>query len=731
MSTTLVEPKQAKRARPETATMDTHNLITNVSRRGFFQTILAGATGLALGLALPEKTDAQFGPGAGPATNKPNAYIHIGSDDKVTFTIIKGEMGQGPLTSLSMILAEELDCDWKNVNAMFAPVDPTVYGALQSVVGSQSIRTLWTPMRIIGATGRAMLGEAAAQKWGVPASQVRTDSGFLINTATNARISYGSVAEAAAALPVPANVQVKDPKNFRIIGTSMKRLDTRGKSTGQTKFGLDTRLPGMVYAVIERPPVFGSKVASLDAAKTKAVPGVKNVVEVSGGVAVIADSTWSALQGRKQLAITWDEGANASVSTATISRMFEEKTQMPGANARKEGDAAAALGAGAKRLDAVYEAPFLAHAPMEPMNCTAVVTADGCEIWAPTQMQTPARAGAAMILGIAPEKVKLNSTFMGGGFGRRGRTDYVNDAVEVAKTMPGTPVKVVWSREDDMQQDCYRPAALVKMSAALNAAGMPSAFAAKVACPSFPNVGRNGVSSTAVECFEQFVYDIPNVNVDYHRADTHVPVSFWRSVGWSQNTFFFESFVDEMAAASGQDPVEMRRKMLAKQPRMLGVLNLVAEKAGWGKALPKGHAQGFAMSNNIGSFTAQIAEVSVTNGKLKVHKIWIATDCGHVVNPQILKEQAIGGAVYGLAAALKGAITLDKGRVQQSNFNNYDVTRMDEMPEFEVYIVPSTEAPGGMGEASTPTTAPAIANAIFRATGKRLRSLPIRNQNLA
>jgi isoquinoline 1-oxidoreductase subunit beta len=721
------------RPAPKAKTMSkptTENLITNVSRRGFLQTVFAGATGLALGIALPQKSEAQFG-GAGPATNKPNAYIHIAPDDKITFTIIKGEMGQGPLTSLSMILAEELDCDWKNVSAVQAQVDPSVYGANQSVVGSQSIRTLWTPMRLIGATGRAMLVDAAAQKWGVPATQIRTDSGFLINTANNERITYGSVAEIASKLPVPTNVQVKDPKNFRILGTNVKRLDTFGKSTGRAGFGMDTRLPGMLYAVIERPPVFGSKVMSMDASKAKAMPGVKGVVEVSGGVAVIADNTWNALQARKQLSVTWDEGANGAVTSATISRMFEEKTQVPGANARKEGDAAAALAAGGKRVDAVYEVPFLAHAPMEPMNCTAVVNADSCEVWAPTQMQTGARAGAAMALGFPPEKVKVNTTFIGGGFGRRGRTDYVLDAVEVAKTMPGTPIKAVWSREDDMQQDFYRPASYVKMSAALGADGMPTAFTANIACPSFPNVGRNGVSSTAVECFESFVYDIPNVNVDWHRAETHVPVSFWRSVGWSQNTFFFESFIDELAQAAGQDPVEFRRKMLAKSPRMLGVLNLVAEKANWGKAMPKGSAQGFAMSNNVGSFTASIAEVTVTGGKLKINRMAIATDCGHVVNPQILREQAIGGAVFGLAAAMKGAITIDKGRVQQSNFNNYDVLRMDEMPEFEVYNVKSTEAPGGMGEASTPSAGAAVANAIFRATGKRLRTLPIRTQSLA
>ncbi|HEV2198744.1 MAG TPA: xanthine dehydrogenase family protein molybdopterin-binding subunit [Bryobacteraceae bacterium] len=710
-------------------TLSTSNMITNVSRRGFFKATLGGAAGLALAFSLPEKSEAQFG-GPGPATNKPNAYIHIGSDDKVTLTTIKAEMGQGPYTAIPMILAEELDCDWKNVSVVFAPVDPSVYGALQSVVGSQSIRTLWTPMRIIGATARAMLVEAAAQKWGVPATQVRTDAGFLVNTSTNARISYGSVAEAAANLPVPTNVAVKDPKNFRILGTPVKRLDTRDKVTGRTQFGMDARPAGLVYAVIERSPVFGGKVATLNAAKAKAVPGVKDVIQVPAGVAVIANSTWAALQGRKQLEITWDEGANGAVSSASISRMFADRTQQPGANARKAGDAAAVLASGAKRLDAVYEAPYLAHAAMEPMNCTAQVTADRCEIWAPSQMQTPSRDVAAMITGLPKDKVQFHSMFMGGGFGRRGRTDFVEDAVHVAKALNGTPVKVVWSREDDIQHDWYRPASYVKMSAALDASGMPSGFHADVACPPFPNVGPNGVSGTAVECYEQFVYDIPNINVDYHRPDTHVPVSFWRSVGWSQNTFFFESFIDELAAASGKDPVDFRRQMLAKSPRMLGVLNLAAEKGNWGKA-PAGRTQGFAITNNIGSFTAQVAEISVTNGKLKVHKVVAAVDCGHIVNPAIIRAQIESGIVYGLAAALKGSITIDKGRVQQSNFNNYDVLRMDEMPEIEVYIVPSTEAPGGIGEASTPGTAPAVANAIFKATGKRLRSLPIRNQSLA
>lgn len=708
------------------------NGITNVSRRNFLRTA-AGTAGLVLGFTLPETSSAQFQGGVNvgpPPTNKPNAYIHIGTDDSVTLTVIKAEMGQGPYTALSMILAEELDCDWSKVRAEFAPVNPAYYGGIQGVVGSQSVRTLWTTMRTIGATGRAMLVEAAAQRWGVPASQVRTNAGFVVNTVTNARLNYGVIADAASRLPVPANVALKDPKQFRILGKPMKRLDTRDKATGRASFGIDARVPGMVYAVIARCPVFGGKVVRFDASKAKAVPGVIDIVQISTGMAVVAENTWAAAQGRKVLDVTFDEGASANVNSASISRMFADKAAQPGVKARGEGEGAAGLARGVKRMEAVYEAPFLSHAPMEPMNCTASVTADGCEIWASTQMQTPSRDYAAQILGIAPEKVKVNTLFMGGGFGRRARTDYVGETVEIAKAV-GKPVKLTWTREDDMQHDWYRPASYVKMAASFDADGWPVAFTTNVACPPFPNVNREGISTTAVDGFEQFKYAIPNVQVDYHRADTHVPVSFWRSVGWSQNGYFLESFVDEMAAASGKDPLEFRLKLLANQPRMVGVLKLVAEKSGWGKPLPGGHFQGIAITNNVGSFTAQVAEISIENGKLKVHKITVATDCGHIVNPMIIRQQLEGGIVYGLAAATKGLITIDKGRVQQSNFNNYDVTRIDEMPRIDIHIVPSTEAPGGMGEASTPGTAPAIANAIFRATGKRIRTLPFRDADLA
>lgn len=702
----------------------------DLTRRGF----LAATGGLVVAFVLPpSRAQAQGGGGlfGAPPEGKPNAYIRIGSDDSVTFLIPKSEMGQGPTTACSQLLAEELECDWTKVRMEVAPVDPSLYGH-QTTVGSMAIRTTWDPLRKAGAQARMMLIAAAAQQWNVPASSLRAENGVVINPANNQRLRYGQLADAASKMPVPANVTLKDPKQYKVIGKPQKRLDTRDKVTAKAMFGIDARPAGLVYANVARCPVFGGKVVSFDATKAKAVPGVKDVIEIPNGVAVIAEHTWAAMQGKRALTVQWDEGPNAGVTSATIRQMFVDRAKQQGAVARKEGDAAAAIGRASKRVDAVYEVPFTTHAPMEPMNATVHIKGDGtAEAWVPTQSPTTGRATVAQIAGIAPEKVTFHTTFMGGGFGRRGegQMNHLEDAVEIAKRVK-VPVKLTWSREDDMTQDYYRPASYAELSGAVDASGWPVAMKAKIACPSFFMV-RDGLDPIAVSGISDLQYALPDFLVEWSVANTHVPVSFWRAPGAAQNTYFAEAFFDELCAAGGKDPVEARRRLLAKSPRLLNVLNLAAEKAGWGKPLPTGHALGVALGANVGSFNAQIAEVSVTGGKVRVHRVVCAMDCGQVINPHILKQQVEGGIIYGLSATLKGQITIDRGRVRESNFNQHDMMRMDEVPVVEVYLVDSTERPTGAGEATNPTVVPAVINAIYAAAGKRIRTLPVKAGDLA
>ena len=702
----------------------------DVSRRGF----LAAAGGLVIGFVLPpgralaEQDGGIFGP---PPAGKPNAYIRIGADDTVTFFIPKSEMGQGPTTACSQMLAEELECDWARVRMEVAPVDPALYGH-QTTVGSMAIRTSWDPLRTAGAQAREMLILAAAQEWGVSPVGLRARNGFVINAATGGRLNYGAIADAAARLPVPAAVSLKTPDQYTVVGKPVKRLDTRDKVLARAMYGIDASPLGLVYAAVEHCPVFGGTVASFDATKARTVAGVKDVLQVPSGVAVIADNTWAAMQGKRALSVQWNEGVNATVSSASIRQMFVDRAKQPGAVARREGDAVAAIARAARKLDAVYEVPFTSHAPMEPMNATVHIRTDGtAEAWVPTQSPTTTRAQIAQIAGIEPERVNLHTTFMGGGFGRRGegQLNHVTEAAEIAKRL-NVPVKLTWSREDDMQQDYYRPASYAEVSGALDAGGWPSAMKAKIACPSFFMV-RDGLDPIAVAGFSDLLYAFPDFLVEYSVANTHVPVSFWRGPGAAQNTYFAESFFDELCSAGGKDPVEARRRLLSGAPRLLNVLNLAAEKAGWGRPLPAGRFRGVAVGSNIGSFNAQVAEVSVTGGRVRVHRVVCAMDCGQVINPHILTQQIEGGIIYGLSATLKGAITIERGRVKEANFNNHDMLRLDEAPVVEVHIVPSTERPTGAGEATNPTTVPAVINAIFAATGKRVRALPVKPADFA
>ena len=712
-----------------------------VSRRGFLKISAAGTTGLFVGFYLPGGAETMAGKSAAAAAPLAlNAWIHIATDDLVTIYIDKSEMGQSILTGLAMIAADELDCNWKNVRTEFAPADKVYFNPRfhsQGTGGSSGTPTSWTPLRTASATARNLLITAAAQKWAVEPSECRTENSLVVHIPTKRTLSYGSLVEAAAKLPLPpaAGIKLKLPTEYRLMGKPMKRLDTSLKVNGSAQYGIDSHQPGMLYAVVARCPVFGGKVASFDAAKAKAIPGVKDVIRISSGIAVIAENTWTAMQGRRALVVQWDEGPNASLTSADISKSLADAAGKPGPVARKVGDVASGLAGAATKIEVDYEVPFLAHATMEPQNCTALVGADRCDVWAPTQAQTSSQNTAARITGLDPKSVFIHTTFLGGGFGRRFEADFVGEAVEVSKAM-AAPVKVTWSREDDMQHDYYRMVSHARGVAGLDAQGWPVVWSTRVSSPALmARFGplKDNFDHRSVESLDDVPYDIPNILVDFQLVDTPVPIGFWRSVGASQNGFFLESFIDEIATAGKKDPYELRRRLLAKSPRHLAVLETAAEKAGWGQPLPEDHFRGIALVTSYEGYVAQVIEISVNRKQraLKVHRVVCALDCGFVVNPSSIDAQARSCIVYGLTSALYGAITIKGGRVQQNNFNDYKMLRMNEMPEIEVHVVPSGGDPTGAGEFAVPPVAPALCNAIFAATGKRVRRLPIQPEDLA
>lgn len=713
------------------------NAENNPSRRNFLKASALVGGGLVVAFMVPGGKRLAFAQEAPPAASAltPNAFLRIGADDSVSVLLSHSEMGQGIWTTLPMLIAEELDADWSKFKVAHAPAAP-VYAnpafGMQGTGGSTSTWSEFDRYRQVGATARAMLVQAAAARFGVQASACRTENGVVI--AGDQRATYGELADDAGKLAVPANVALKAPADWTVIGKPTRRLDTPEKINGSAVFGMDIQFEGLKTAVVARAPVFGATVKSFDPAPALALPGVRKVVQVPSGVAVVADHFWAAKKGRDALSVDWDLGPNAGLDSGKLLASYRELAKTDGANAARKGDARAKFAAAAKTIEAEYHVPYLAHAAMEPLNCTVRISADQCELWVGTQFQTIEQGTAAAITGLKPEQVKVHTPFLGGGFGRRATpgADVVTEAVHVAKAA-GMPVKTVWTREDDTQGGYYRPMYYERARIALGDDGLPVAWdhvlvgQSIMAGTPFAGLVKDGVDGSSVEGVNNspYITGLADHRVDLHSPTHGVPVLWWRSVGHSQNAFVVESLVDELAHAAGQDPLDYRRALLKDHPRHLGVLNLAAEKAGWGSPLPEGRRRGIAVHESFGSYVAQVAEVSVEDGAVRVHKVTCAIDCGVAVNPLMIAAQMESGIAFGLSAALHGKITLKDGRVQQSNYHDYPALRLPEMPAVDTHVVASSEKPGGVGEPGLPPIAPAVANAVFAITGQRLRSLPL------
>jgi isoquinoline 1-oxidoreductase beta subunit len=709
------------------------------SRRRFLK-LTAGAAiggGLMLGLGISARaavsdestTDAPFAP---------NAFLRIDRSGRVIFVMPYIEMGQGTYTAIPMLIAEELEVDVSKVVIEHSPPDDKAYAnpliGIQLTGGSTAVRGAYLPMRQAGATARVMLIIAAAQRWKVDPSSCRAERGVVMHRPTGRKLAYGKLVDAAAKLPIPENVALKAPRDFKLIGTPHRRLDTAGKVDGSANYGIDSRPARMKFAVVAATPTFGGKLKAVDEVKAKAIPGVTQVVRLDDAVAIVAIHTWAAKQGLAAAAAQWDDGPNSKLTTADIVAQLAAAAKQPGAVARHDGDADAAIAQAAHRVDAVYEQPFLAHATMEPMNCTVHMTEGGCDIWVGTQIPGRSQAAVAKLTGLKPDQIRIHNHLLGGGFGRRLEYDGIVRAVQIAQQVNG-PVQVIWTREEDIQHDMYRPYYYDRMSAGLDAQGKPVGWSHRIAGSSiiaryFPAFLKDGIDSDAVEGAANLPYGLSNIRVEWIAQEPpDIPTAFWRGVGVTRSTFVVESFVDELASNAQQDPLAYRLALLDNNPRAAAVLRLAAERSGWGKALPEGQGRGIALCTGFGTFVAQVVQVSVDKqGAVSPTHVWCVVDCGIMVNPDIVQAQMQSGIIFGLSAALYGEVTIKDGRVEQTNFGDYRVLRINEAPQIDVQLVKSAEPPGGIGEPGTSCVMPALTNAIYAASGKRIRKLPVGEQ---